>query len=114
VAEVAEFGPGCIQYLRYTGCGEPLLHPRLFEMLEVAVQGAGCQVSLTTNGTLLGEQAVERLLATGVDAVDISLDAFTPETYAKIRVKGDLAATRANVLRLIAGPKNRGAAPRWW
>jgi hypothetical protein len=109
VAEVAEVGPGCIQYLRYTGCGEPLLHPRLFEMLEVAVQGAGCQVSLTTNGTLLGEEAVERLLDTGVDAVDISLDAFTPETYARIRVKGDLAVTRVNVLRLIARSKESGS-----
>jgi MoaA/NifB/PqqE/SkfB family radical SAM enzyme len=109
VAEVAEFGPGRTQYLRYTGCGEPLLHPGLFEMLGAAVQGAGCQVSLTTNGTLLGEQAVERLLATGVDAVDVSLDAFTPETYAKIRVKGDLAATRAKVLRLIARSKESGS-----
>ncbi len=109
VAEVAEFGRGCIQYLRYTGCGEPLLHPRLFDLLRVAVQGAGCQVSLTTNGTLLKEKAVERLLATGVEVVDISLDAFTPETYANIRVKGDLAATRANVLRLLAKAKEAGS-----
>ncbi len=109
VAEVAEFGRGRTQYLRYTGCGEPLLHPRLFEMLRAAVQGAGCQVSLTTNGTLLNEQAVELLLATGVDAVDISLDAFTSETYATIRVKGDLAVTRAQVLRLIARSKESGS-----
>jgi pyruvate-formate lyase-activating enzyme len=109
VAEVAEFGQGCIQYLRYTGCGEPLLHPRLFEMLEAAVCICGCQVSLTTNGTLLQEKAVDLLLATGVDAVDISIDAFTPETYAKIRVKGNLAVTRANVLRLIAKSKESGS-----
>jgi len=33
--------------------------------------------------------------------IDISLDAFTPETYAKVRVGGDLHVTQANVLRLI-------------
>lgn len=109
VAEVAEFGQGCVQYLRYTGCGEPLLHPLLFEMLRPAVQGAGCQVSLITNGTLLDDRAVDRLWATGVNAVDISLDAFTPETYAKIRVKGNLAVTRANVVRLIARAKEPGS-----
>jgi hypothetical protein len=33
--------------------------------------------------------------------IDVSVDAFTPETYAKIRVNGDLNVTRANILRLI-------------
>src|SRR5262249_23600671 len=63
---------------------------------------SGTFVSLTTNGTLLTPGRIERLLATGVHMVDVSIDAFLPETYAKIRVRGNLEVTRGNTERLIA------------
>ena len=102
VAEVAAHGAGRTQQIRYTGEGEPLLHQHLYEMVAEAVHGAGTFVSITINGTLLTEPRATRLLETSVGLVDISLDAFRPETYARIRVNGDLAVTRANVERLIA------------
>ncbi|MBN1877018.1 MAG: radical SAM protein [Anaerolineae bacterium] len=101
VDEVAQYGQHCTQYIRYTSNGEPLIHPQIFEMLAYAVRHSGVTVTLTTNGTLLNTQRVEKLLATGVNVVDISIDAFTPETYAQIRVNGDLNITRANVLHLL-------------
>jgi len=102
VDEVRDHGRGITQYIRYSGNGEPLLNPHIFGMLRYATQHSGTIVTLTTNGTLLNEARVERLLETGVNLVDISLDAFRPETYAQIRVNGDLGVTRANVLRLLA------------
>ena len=99
--EVKQYGQGITQYIRYCAEGEPLIHPHVYEMLEYAVRNSGVTVTLTTNGTLMNEKRIERLLATGVDVIDISIDAFTPETYAKIRVNGDLSVTRANVLRLL-------------
>lgn len=101
VDEVKQYGQGITQYIRYSANGEPLIHPRIYEMLEYAVRNSGVTVTLTTNGTLMNEKRTERLLAAGVDVIDISIDAFTPETYAKIRVDGDLNVTRANVLRLL-------------
>jgi MoaA/NifB/PqqE/SkfB family radical SAM enzyme len=101
VDEVRDFGKGHTQYIRYTGEGEPLLSPKIFELLSYAKKESGVQVTLTTNGSFLDERRVELLLGTGVDSVDISIDAFTPETYEQIRVNGNLAVTRANVLRLI-------------
>ncbi len=108
VDEVAEYGKGLCQYLRYSGDGEPLLHKSIFEMLKYAVDNSGTTVTLTINGTLLSESKVEELLATGVHIVYISIDAFLPETYAKIRVNGDLNVTRANVLNLINQSKKNG------
>ncbi len=102
IGEVATAGAGHTQQIRYTGEGEPLLHKHLFPMLADAVARARTFVSITLNGTLLTEARAERLLDTGVNLVDISIDAFRPETYARIRVNGDLAVTRANVKRLIA------------
>jgi MoaA/NifB/PqqE/SkfB family radical SAM enzyme len=101
VDEVRDHGRGITQYIRYSGNGEPLLNPHIFAMLGYAVRQAGTIVTLTTNGTLLNNARIARLLETGVHLIDISLDAFKPETYAQIRIKGDLAITRANVLRLL-------------
>jgi MoaA/NifB/PqqE/SkfB family radical SAM enzyme len=105
VDEVREFGAGSVQYIRYTGEGEPLVHPRLFEMLSYAVKNSGVSISLTTNGTLLSENRISKLLATGIAVVDISIDAFLPESYAKIRVNGNLELTRSNVLMLLSEAK---------
>lgn len=101
VDEVARAGRGITQYIRYSGNGEPLLNKHIFEMLAYAAANSGTTVTLTTNGTLLDEARARRLLETGVHLIDISLDAVRPETYAKIRVNGDLAETRENVRRLI-------------
>lgn len=101
VDEVRLRGQGLTQYIRYTGEGEPLIHPRGYDMIEYATQRSGVFVTLTTNGTIMNEKRTRRLLESGVHMIDISIDAFTPETYAKIRVNGDLNVTRANVLQLI-------------
>jgi MoaA/NifB/PqqE/SkfB family radical SAM enzyme len=101
VEEVKRHGRGITQYIRYASNGEPLAHPQIFEMMEYAVRHSGVTVTLTTNGKLLNPQRTRKLLAIGVHVVDISLDAFSAETYSRIRVGGDLNATRANVLELI-------------
>lgn len=109
VDEVATSGRGLCQYMRFTGQGEPLLHPRIFEMVSYAVKNSGTTVTITTNGSLGRGDKLDTLLATGVDLIDISIDADTPETYAKIRVNGDLNVTRANVLQLLRGSQTAGS-----
>jgi MoaA/NifB/PqqE/SkfB family radical SAM enzyme len=101
VDEVRKHGQGVTQYIRYTGEGEPLIHPQGYQIIEYAARQSGVFVTLTTNGTIMDERRTQRLLESGVHLIDISIDAFRPETYAKIRVKGQLDVTRANVLRLI-------------
>lgn len=101
VDEVRAYGRGITQYIRYSGNGEPLLNKAIFEMLGYAVRESGSTVTLTTNGTLLDRARAEQLLETGVHLVDISVDAFQPQTYARIRVNGELAETTANVQRFL-------------
>ena len=108
VDEVGEQGAGHTEYIRYTSEGEPLIHPKIFELLGYAVSRSQTTVSLTTNGTLLDERRVEKLLEIGVHVVDISIDAFSAETYAAVRVKGELDVTRPNVERLIQRAKASG------
>ena len=110
VDEVRTHGKGLTEYIRYASNGEPLIHPRIFEMLTYAAQNSGTKVTLTTNGVLLDPVRIQKLIDSGTDVVDISIDAFSNETYAKVRVKGDLDVTRTNVLNLIAAVKEQGSS----
>lgn len=112
VDEVRQYGQGHTQYIRYTSNGEPLVHPAIYDMLDYAVKNSGVFVTLTTNGTIMNEKRIEKLLASGLHMVDISIDAFLPETYAEIRRGGTLETTRANVLKLMEIKKRIGAATR--
>lgn len=109
VDEVRERGAGLTQYIRYSSEGEPLVHPKGYEMIEYAVRNSGVFVTLTTNGTIMNEKRTRRLLDSGVHMIDISIDAMTEETYAKVRVKGDLNITRANVINLLTWIKQSGS-----
>jgi MoaA/NifB/PqqE/SkfB family radical SAM enzyme len=108
VEEVKAHGKGLTQYIRYASAGEPLIHPKIYDMMDYAKKHSGTLVTLTTNGTHMFEKRIARILAAGVDVVDISIDAHTPESYAKIRVNGDLNVTRANVLKLIEMSRKSG------
>ncbi len=101
VDEVALHGGNATQYIRYASNGEPLMHPSIYDMLEYAKKNSKTTVTLTTNGVLLNEKNIIRLIETGVDLVDISVDAFSVDTYKAIR-KGNLEITRKNVLNLIS------------
>jgi MoaA/NifB/PqqE/SkfB family radical SAM enzyme len=112
VEEVRECGQGHTQFIRYTSNGEPLVHPGIYEMLDYAVDRSGVFVTVTTNGTTMNQKRIEKLLAAGLHMVDVSIDAFSPEIYAKVRVNGELGVTRANVLRLLAMKRELGAATK--
>lgn len=112
VDEVREHGAGHVQYIRYTAEGEPLVHPGAYDMIEYAARHSGTFVTITTNGTIMNERRTRRLLDSGVQMIDISIDAYRPETYARIRVGGDLEVTRANVLNLLRWVREAGGGTR--
>jgi hypothetical protein len=70
-------------------------------MISYAKSHSGTTVTLTTNGTALNIKNIEKLLGTGIDLVDISIDAINPETYSNIRVNGNYSTTHQNALNLI-------------
>ena len=69
---LAEKLRGRVRYLYLHVMGEPLLHPRLEELLAIAA-GLGFRICLTTNGTLLGERGEGVLASPGVHKVSVSL-----------------------------------------
>jgi MoaA/NifB/PqqE/SkfB family radical SAM enzyme len=109
IDEIGTIGKGYCQYVRYTSQGEPLLHPQAIEMIAYAGKHANCAINLTTNGMTLNQRKIDQLLDIGVDIIDISIDAFSAEIYAQIRVNGELSKTKNNVLNLLKSIKERKA-----
>ena len=80
--------PKGICKVKITG-GEPLVRKNAAELVSMIKSIPGIDnVTLTTNGILLGEQ-IQDLARAGIDAVNISLDALTEDMFEKItRRKG--------------------------
>ncbi len=108
IDEVATTGKGHCRFLRYTGDGEPLLHPHLAEMVKYAHDRTGLPINVTTNGMLLTEERARALFEAGVTVFDVSIDAHSQEVYGEVRVKGILSITHEAVHRLIRLAKEYG------
>ena len=76
--------------------GEPLLYPRLADMVALAA-GAGLWVMLNTNATLLGPDMSEKLLRAGLTDIFFSFDSPYQDEYEKIRVGANFEKTLANI-----------------
>lgn len=83
----------------FGGFGEPLLHPRILEMLE-AVSRLGVGVRMSTNGTLLDAEKAQALVELGVHEVVVSFDGTTPQVYEDIRRRDAFEHIVENVTRL--------------
>jgi len=83
-----------VRSLKFTG-GEPLLRRGLPELL--ANMPKEMEISLTTNGIFLADQA-DDLAAAGLDRVNVSLDSLQPQTYRKIT-----SAREGDLERVLAG-----------
>ncbi len=80
--------------------GEPLLHPRLFDMIAYCHQ-KGLRSEISTNATLLTEERSRKILDAGLGAIYLCLDGMRPETYESIRINADYEKTNANIRRFI-------------
>lgn len=70
--------------LHLQGLGEPLMHPRFFDMVRYA-KARGITVSTNTNLTTFSPGRAEQCVTSGLDTLHISIDAATPALYEKIR-----------------------------
>jgi len=91
--------PG-LETIHLQGLGEPLLHPRFFDMAEYAIN-KGIKVTTNTNLTLLTGNRAERFVTSGIEGVYISIDGATQATYEDIRVYGRFQTLLENIQKLV-------------
>jgi MoaA/NifB/PqqE/SkfB family radical SAM enzyme len=90
------------------GIGEPLLNRDLARMV-AHLKGRGAAVLFNSNAISLSERLGRALIEAGLDELRVSLDASTPETYARVRGVDALDKVVANLERFAA--LRRGRAP---
>lgn len=86
--------------LQLQGLGEPLMHPRFFDMVRYAAE-RGIQVSTNSNLTLLSAPRAQECVQSGLHAMHVSLDGAQADTYQEIRIRARFERVLRNLRRLV-------------
>ena len=75
--------------------------PTIFEMIAYAKNKGLTDVVLNSNANLMDKDSAVKLIKSGLDSIYFGIDAFTPETYAKLRVGGNYNKAVNNIRNII-------------
>jgi MoaA/NifB/PqqE/SkfB family radical SAM enzyme len=87
--------------LHLQGLGEPLMHPRFFDMVQLASSRA-IKVSTNTNMTIMTDEHARRCIDSGLDTLHVSIDSADPLVFEKIRIGARLPRVLRNLRRVTA------------
>jgi radical SAM protein with 4Fe4S-binding SPASM domain len=88
--------------------GEPLLHPKIIDMISYCKE-KDLNTRLHTNATKLNPELAKSLLKSGLDYISFSFDGFDKETYEKNRVNATFEHTLINILNFLKLKKELNA-----
>ncbi len=97
-----------LEHLQLQGLGEPMMHPRFFDMVAYAAR-RGILVSTNTNLTLLNDRRAELCVTSGLGELHASLDGSTAATYELIRVRAKFDRVLDNLRRLVKAKQRLGS-----
>ncbi len=86
--------------------GEPFLHKDIYHMIHYAKKAGIPDVNISTNGHVLSP---DRVVASGLDEIMISLDGITQKTYARYRRRGKLDRVIRNIRDLTEAKRKNNA-----
>ncbi|HWP59784.1 MAG TPA: radical SAM protein [Candidatus Acidoferrales bacterium] len=91
------------------GVGEPLLNRDLPGII-AWLKEKDIYVLFNSNGTLINRRWSEALIESGLDEIRLSLDAATPETFARVRGRPLFAVIVRNIKGLTALKSEKGSS----
>ncbi len=80
--------------------GEPLIHPRIIDMVKYANENK-IKTRIHTNGTLLDEKLSRELIKSGLNLISFSFDGYSKETYEKNRINATYEDTIGNIITFL-------------
>lgn len=95
--------------LQLQGLGEPMLHPRFFDMVRHAAQ-RGIRVSTNTNLTVMTEDGAQACVTSGLHTLHVSLDGATAQTYQAIRIRSRFERVLRNLRRVVQAKRSLQSA----
>ena len=101
-----------LKHLQLQGLGEPMMHPRLFDMVAYAV-ARGARVSTNSNLTLLSPRRAEQCVTSGLAELHASVDGATAQTFERIRVRARFDRLLRNLEYLLEARRRLNSATPW-
>jgi radical SAM protein with 4Fe4S-binding SPASM domain len=89
--------------------GEPLLRGDILDFVDIARRAGLVDIMLITNGMLLTPEISRRLIEAGLTRLQVSIDAVTAPTYAKLRRGGNFETVVRNVAGFLAARDEAGS-----
>lgn len=86
--------------IQFTGVGEPVLHPRWDEIIRYA-SDKGFFTLMNSNASLMTPKNCDRLVASGLDYLHVSIDGLTKTTYESIRLGGNFELVIKNLFNIF-------------
>jgi MoaA/NifB/PqqE/SkfB family radical SAM enzyme len=75
-----------LSHVELQGEGEPLLHPRFFDMVRfLHTKHPGVRVSIITNGSLFSKRNISQILESGIHRILVSLESANEQEFQAIR-----------------------------
>jgi radical SAM protein with 4Fe4S-binding SPASM domain len=102
IQQCIPFKPG----VRFIMFSEPFLHPEIISYSKLTKE-AGLLLHITTNGTVLTEAQIDKLLDIGLDSITFSMQGLTEKEYAYMRKNNKLLEITEKIKYLAEKRKNK-------
>lgn len=79
-----------VSSIMFGGFGEPMFHPDIYSMIK-SISDKGIKTEMTTNGTMLNEDTIEKLFQSNLSRLWVSVDSMDTDNYNRIREGGDFS-----------------------
>lgn len=89
--------------------GEPLMHPKIVDMVAYAKDNGVLDIYFNTNAMLLNETKAAGLVDAGLDRISISVEGTDPVPFERERVGASFSKIVENIDRLIAIREKKNA-----
>lgn len=93
-------------YLNLFLQGEPFLHPQLTDFFKYAINKK-MFVTTSTNGHFFTPEICDKIIASGIQKIIVSMDGLTQETYEKYRAGGNLQEVLKGINNLTKAKKKQ-------
>jgi radical SAM protein with 4Fe4S-binding SPASM domain len=92
-------------YVNFYFQGEPFIHKEILNQIAF-VSKQGVFTSTSTNAHFITKEIAEKIIASGLDQLIISIDGTTQETYEKYRIHGKLEKVLEGTANIIEAKRN--------
>ncbi len=95
--------------VRLNYLNEPLLRDDLEDFITYAKRKGILDIYFSTNGMLLTEDRAKKIVESGLDRIQISIDSFSESIYKQMRPGGNYNKVKQNILNLIKIKEQMGS-----